>query len=199
MKVKVLEYKQPLPKTVPETKISYSDHEAVAAKILIETRKKGIDSLDSCSSKFEKTNEKSYADTLGEGIEVLEQILKRLRTDKSAYFVSFSSLQRLNSDSRYEFGFIEFCFFYSVQVMAFLLTIPLFFLIDIYPPYGMGVLFLFAKMLFSGVVIFFIFMATMWNSIERSGILSAKLSMEMARTAIAHYDNRPFINDNTCS
>lgn len=83
--------------------------------------------------------------------------------------------------------------------MALLLTVPLFFLIDIYPPYGMGMLFLIAKMLFSGVVIFLIFMATMWNSIERNGILSTKLSMEMARTALAHYDNRPYFDDNSCS
>lgn len=83
--------------------------------------------------------------------------------------------------------------------MALLLTVPLFFLIDIYPPYGMGMLFLIAKMLFSGVVIFLIFMATMWNSIERNGILSTKLSMEMARTAMAHYDNRPYFEDNSCS
>lgn len=82
--------------------------------------------------------------------------------------------------------------------MAILLIIPLFFLIDLYPPFGMGMVFLVAKMLCSGIVIFFIFMATMWNSIERNGILSAKNSMEMARTAIAHYDNRPFFIDHTC-
>lgn len=85
----MLEYKQPIPKTVPDTKISYSDHEAVAAKILIQSRSKSTDTTDSCPAKSEQVTEKSYADTLGEGIEVLDQILKRLRTDKSAYFVSF--------------------------------------------------------------------------------------------------------------
>lgn len=93
-----------------------------------------------------------------------EQILKRLRSDKNCYFI-----------------------------MAFLLIIPLFFLIDIYPPFGWGMLFLMAKMSFIGIIIFFMFMATLWNSIERNGILSTKLSMEMARTAMAHYEN-PYEN-----
>lgn len=81
--------------------------------------------------------------------------------------------------------------------MAILLIIPLFYLIDLYPPFGMGVLFLIVKILFSGIIIFFLFMATMWNAIERNGILSTKLSMEISRTAIAHYDNRPYV-DHTC-
>lgn len=95
-KAKVLEYKQPIPRTVPDTKLSYSDHEAVTTKILIQPRKKATDAEDSCSAKSAKVNEKSYADTLGEGIEVLDQILKRLRSDKSAYFVSYSSKHRKN-------------------------------------------------------------------------------------------------------
>lgn len=82
--------------------------------------------------------------------------------------------------------------------MAILLIIPLFFLIDIYPPFGMGMIFLVMKMLFSGIIIFFIFMATMWNAIERNGILSTKLSMEIARTAIADYDHRHYFSDHKC-
>lgn len=82
--------------------------------------------------------------------------------------------------------------------MAFLLIIPLFFLIDIYPPFGMGVFFLIAKMLFCGVIIFLVFMATLWNSIERSGILSAKLSMELEKAALNH-DSRSSFHDKSCS
>lgn len=93
----MLEYKQPIPRTVPDTKLSYSDHEAVTTKILIQPRKKATDAEDSCSAKSAKVNEKSYADTLGEGIEVLDQILKRLRSDKSAYFVSYSSKHKKKS------------------------------------------------------------------------------------------------------
>lgn len=87
----MLDYKLPLPSTVPEHKISYSDHEAVHAKLLIESSTK---LSDSCNSKPTKENRSAYADTLGEGIEVLEQILKRLRSDKNVYFVSFFLTQR---------------------------------------------------------------------------------------------------------
>lgn len=79
--------------------------------------------------------------------------------------------------------------------MALLLIIPLFFLIDIYPPFGMGVFFLIAKMLFSGVIIFFIFMATIWNAIERSGILSAKLSLELEKAALNYHDSRSIFHE----
>lgn len=84
----MLEYRLPLPSCVPEQKISYSDHEAVYAKLLIESSSKSSDSTDTCS-KPSKDNRTAYADTLGEGIEVLDQILKRLRSDKNIYFVSF--------------------------------------------------------------------------------------------------------------
>lgn len=88
IKVKVLEYKLPLSHTIPGQKISFSDHEAVSAKLLIEYRKDSTDSMGTSSSKYDKINEKCYENTLGEGIEVLEQILKRLRSDKNSYFVS---------------------------------------------------------------------------------------------------------------
>lgn len=89
LKVNVLEYKQPLPRTVPETNISYSDHEAVCTKLLIQSRDDKLDSKDTCSTKFEKSNGVSYADTLAEGIQVLDQILNRLRSDKNIYLVNF--------------------------------------------------------------------------------------------------------------
>lgn len=88
LKVKLLEYNQPLPRTIPETDISYSDHEAVATKVLIESRDhESLDPKDACY-KYEKLNGISYADTLAEGIQVLEQILNRLRSDKNIYLVN---------------------------------------------------------------------------------------------------------------
>lgn len=92
MKVKVLEYKQPLPRTIPETDISYSDHEAIATRVLIESRNhESLDSKDTCY-KYEKLNGISYADTLAEGIQVLDQILNRLRSDKNIYLVNVKML-----------------------------------------------------------------------------------------------------------
>lgn len=155
----MLEYKLPLPLYIPEQKISYSDHEAVHARILVEHQNSAIDLNGACpSSNNVKGNGFDYSDTLNEGIEVCEQILTRLRSDKNCYFI-----------------------------MALLLLIPLFFFIDYRTPSGFGMPFLLVKILFIGFIIFFVFMATLWNSIERNGILSTKLSMEMARTAMAHY------------
>lgn len=195
-KVKVVEYKQPLPKTIPETDISYSDHEAVTTKLLIQSQDhENSDRKDSCSFKFEKLNGVSYGDTLAEGIQVLDQILNRLRSDKNIYLVSSEWLYfRFNDQSKWLLFSIS-----QFQVMAFLLIIPLFFLIDIYPPFGMGVFFLIAKMLFCGVIIFLIFMATLWNAIERSGILSAKLSMELEKAALNFQDSRTIFHDKSCS
>lgn len=73
---------------IPGHKNSYSDHEAVSAKLLIQSRSKSMESINTCFSKHAEANRPGYADTLGEGIEVLDHILKRLRSDKNAYFVS---------------------------------------------------------------------------------------------------------------
>lgn len=158
----MLEYKLPLPLHIPEHKISYSDHEAIHARISVTNQNPATDlsGASPSSNNHEKGHIFDYSDTLNEGIEACEQILTRLRSDKNCYFI-----------------------------MALLLLIPLFFLIDYRTPFGFGMPFLMVKILFIGIIIFFVFMATLWNSIERNGILSTKLSMEMARTAMAHYQS----------
>lgn len=157
----MLEYRLPLPLHVPEHKISYSDHEAVHARISVTSQNPAIDLNGACqSANNAKGHGFDHSDTLNEGIEVCEQILTRLRSDKNCYFI-----------------------------MALLLLIPLFFLIDYRTPFGFGMPFLLVKILFIGIILFFVFMATLWNSIERNGILSTKLSMEMARIAMAHYQS----------
>lgn len=50
---------------------------------------------------------------------------------------------------------------------------------DLVPPYGLKTAYLFVKILLSGLILFFIIMATMWNQIERHGVLSGKLAMEV--------------------
>lgn len=98
-----------------------------------------------------KKNDIDYEATLREGINACEDILTRLRSDKRVYFI-----------------------------MAFTVFVILLYMIDIYPSYGWKMLYLFVKVLFCGVALFFVFMATLWNSIERNGILSSKLAMEIA-------------------
>lgn len=98
-----------------------------------------------------KKHDIDYEATLREGINACEDILKRLRSDKRVYFI-----------------------------MAFTAFIVLLYTIDISPSYGWRMLYLIVKVVFCGFALFFVFMATMWNSIERNGILSSKLAMEIA-------------------
>lgn len=88
--------------------------------------------------------------TLEEAIHVCDDIIKRLRSDKRCYFI---------------FAFTTFIVFL--------------YMLDFYPPYGWRTLYLISKILISGIILFFLFMATLWNSIEYNGILSSKLSMKM--------------------
>lgn len=89
--------------------------------------------------------------TLQEAIHACDDILKRLQSDKRCYLL-----------------------------MAFTLFMIFLYILDIYPPYGWRTLYLIFKVFISGIIIFFVFMATIWNSIEYNGILSSKRSMEMS-------------------
>lgn len=68
----------------------------------------------------------------------------------------------------------------SYLVMALGIVIILFSMIDVLPPYGLKTLYLVLKILLSGLIIFFVFMATLWNGMEKHGILAGKISMELA-------------------
>lgn len=57
-------------------------------------------------------------------------------------------------------------------------------MIETQAPYGLKSLFLLVKVLATGLAVFFIFMASLWNTIERNGILSGKLSMEILLKSI---------------
>lgn len=148
--VQVQEFALPLPEFIPDKKISFSDHEAVYAKLLVTDRPKG-EHCETNSCVVAKKNGIDFETTLQEAIKVCDDILKRLYSDKRIYFM-----------------------------MATTMLVGLLYTIDYTPAYGWKTLYFVIKMIFSGVALFFIFMATMWNSIERNGILSSKLSMEMA-------------------
>lgn len=148
--VEVQEYALPLPDLIPEHKFSYSDHEAVYAKLLVTDRVKS-EYCEANSCVVAQQSGIDFEATLQEAIRVCEDILTRLRSDKRIYFV-----------------------------MAFTMLIVLVYTIDFNPAYGWKIVYFITKFVFSAIALFFVFMATMWNSIERNGILSSKLSMEMA-------------------
>ena len=86
---------------------------------------------------------------LKESIIVCENKLAQLETDRRAYFV-----------------------------MSIVTLLLLGFVIDIAPSYSMKVVYTLLKLALSGIIFYFIFMATMWHSTEYNGIVSGKLSME---------------------
>jgi len=97
------------------------------------------------------TVDKTLVAALNEAIDVCKENLEKLRSHKTIYFT-----------------------------MALAVMMTLCYLIDSIPPYGLQTMFTVLRVIVSGLILFFIFMATLWNSIEANGILSGKLAMEMS-------------------
>lgn len=148
----VKEHKHPFPELVPGEKFSYSDHEAVLSKIVIESKKQETIKYSS--------NTNCAAGGLEESIKTCNESLKLLESHRRSYLL-----------------------------MALGIVIILFSMIDILPPYGLKTLYLVFKILLSGLIIFFVFMATLWNSMEKHGILAGKMSMELSLKAFRNQDN----------
>lgn len=69
---------------------------------------------------------------------------------------------------------------FNYSIMAIGLLVILFNVVEISPGHGLINLYMIVKFLLCALTMFFIFMASLWNTIERHGILSGKLSMEIA-------------------
>lgn len=100
------------------------------------------------------------ANALTEAIDICQDNLDKLRSHKTIYFT-----------------------------LALTVMMTLCYLIDMVPPYGFKTMFTVLRVIVSGLVLFFVFMATLWNSIETNGVLSGKLAMEIALRNIANDDN----------
>lgn len=68
----------------------------------------------------------------------------------------------------------------SYTMMAIGLSVLLINIVEISPAYGFQTAYMLLKFLLCGLTLFFVFMATLWNIMEKHGILAGKLSMEMA-------------------
>jgi sphingomyelin phosphodiesterase 2 len=68
----------------------------------------------------------------------------------------------------------------SYTMMAIGLGVILINMVEIDPAYGFKTAFMILKFLLCGLTLFFVFMATLWNIMEKHGILAGKLSMEIA-------------------
>lgn len=106
-------------------------------------------SVQNCR-KSQLTHKFECKKTLQECISICDDSMIRLRSHKRFYFI-----------------------------MALTMFVILVYTLDIYPPYGWKTMYLVLKVLLSGMILFFVFMATLWNSIEYNGIYSGKLAMAM--------------------
>ncbi|XP_037814723.1 putative neutral sphingomyelinase [Lucilia sericata] len=189
IKTSILEYKLPLPDRVPGKKFSYSDHEGVQVRLRLQPKQDGdtcsIQHINAClededaentmrdvkltppqtpvltnghSSAMHSEGEcpsdeprlpKSLA-IIKESIELCEAHLKKLNTDRIIYFTIAAILLA------------------SLVVMA---EFPV--------PVGYKTLYLLLKLLVFAIILFCIFMGSIWNLMERNGTLSGKTSMEI--------------------
>lgn len=107
------------------------------------------------------TDDNGLVEALNEAIDICKENLEKLRSHKTIYFT-----------------------------MALAVMMTLCYLIDMVPPYGLKTMFTVLRVIVSGLVLFFIFMATLWNSIEANGILSGKLAMDIALGNVVNDKNR---------
>ncbi|XP_058818342.1 putative neutral sphingomyelinase isoform X2 [Topomyia yanbarensis] len=142
-----LEHRLPLPERIPGKDMSYSDHEAVYAKIIL---KKAV-VPNSGEFKQGENNDQETIMALKESIVICNESLKKLESHKRTY-----------------------------TLMAIAVVIVLLSMLELDAPYGLKTALLLFRFLLSCIVLFFIFMATIWNVMEKHGILAGKLSMEIA-------------------
>jgi len=156
-KIKSIEYDQPLPTRVPDRSYSYSDHEAVQARIKISNISSKQDKKE-IQEKIESQTEENKI-TLSKCVRLCDQSLEQLSSHRKTY---------------------------SMAAMA--IVIVLLNMIELQAPYGLKTAFLIAKLCMAAAAVFFIFMATIWNVMERHAILSGKLSMEILLSSIEKID-----------
>lgn len=65
-------------------------------------------------------------------------------------------------------------------IMMLVTLFLLFMVIDIVPSLSLKIVYTFLKLALSGILLYFIFMATLWHAMEWNGVLAGKLSMEIA-------------------
>uniref|UniRef100_A0A182TGU1 sphingomyelin phosphodiesterase n=1 Tax=Anopheles melas TaxID=34690 RepID=A0A182TGU1_9DIPT len=161
---RLLEHRLPLPERVPGQAFSYSDHEAVYAKLILKksSSTSTIQNLiacnsgkvreeDSCSRESREETDREAVLSLRESVAICNESLKQLESHRRSY-----------------------------TLMAIGVIIALIYMLELQAPYGLKIAFLVLKFLLCAVIIFFVVMATIWNVMEKHGILAGKLSMEIA-------------------
>lgn len=157
------EYKLPLPTVVPGTSHSYSDHEAVCTTLRITKRDQVMNPSTAYSVSLSASQQ---AEEDAEALEYKSE--ENVRTIRESITTCDQSLMKIAS-SRTVF-----------LTLALIILCMLFQFIDMRPYSGFSSVYLIGKVLLCGLVMYFVFMGTIWNRLERNGILSGKLAMQIS-------------------
>lgn len=147
--IEIEEYELPFLDKISDLNISFSDHEAIHAKITIS----------------KKPHSAKARDVVASNRTMIQDNIKNL---KECIATCNNSLKMLESHRR------------SYTMMAIGLGVILINIVEIDPAYGFKTAYMVLKFLLCGLTMFFVFMATLWNIMEKHGVLAGKLSMEIA-------------------
>ncbi|CAO1362853.1 unnamed protein product [Diamesa tonsa] len=103
-----------------------------------------------------------------EEIGTKEEIQENIKNLKECISTCNHSLKTLESHRR------------SYTMMAIGLVVILINIVEISPAYGFQTAYMILKFLLCGLTLFFIFMASLWNIMEKHGILAGKIGMDIA-------------------
>ncbi|XP_034110526.1 putative neutral sphingomyelinase [Drosophila albomicans] len=179
----IVEYTLPFPERVPGQKFSFSDHEAVLAKLRLSVLPaNGASAVATATSAVDveqvacKMNGEGMRELGGAGDAPLEDVclsvaqpLPAARTAalNEALALCDASLLQLNTDR---------LLYYSAATVLFVLLVLL---VEFAAPVGLRTIYLLLKFIVFGVILFCIFMASIWNYMERNGVLQGKKAMEV--------------------
>lgn len=190
IKAEIVEYSLPFPERVPGQKFSYSDHEAVLAKLrltrLSAAQEAGV-AVEQVECKLAEEVGPGRMRDVGGGDGISEDIppvapiedhnscmaaaqqspAARTAALNEALSLCDASLLQLNTDR---------LLYYSAATVLFVLLVLL---VEFAPPVGLRTIFLLLKFIVFGVILFCVFMASIWNYMERNGVLQGKKSMEI--------------------
>lgn len=194
----IVEYTLPFPERVPGQKFSFSDHEAVLAKLRLIRLPKEPESAEEITVNTEHVECNLFEEVCtlqdqGAGDAIKEdahathennsssanaQHLPAARTAalNEALALCDASLLQLNTDR---------LLYYSAATVLFVLLVLL---VEYAPPVGLKTIYLLLKFIVFGVILFCLFMASIWNYIERNGVLQGKKSMEVMLQHAQKYD-----------
>lgn len=156
-----LEYSLPLPVTMPGSSHSYSDHEAVTATLRLTKRNQVVNphtsyTVCSPSEVFQCGEDRPWeyksaeqVDTIREAIILCNQSLVKIASSRTIYLT-----------------------------LALVLLCMLFTFLDVTAYYGLVSIYAVIKLLLTSLVMYFVFMGTIWSKMERNGILSGQVAMQ---------------------